>query len=340
MGRKNNSEELIHCNVCGEDYSATYRRCPFCGERMDVRPSMDEDDYDDGYVFDGQALFDDDPADDQAAPNKGGKRLANGSSKPNSKPLGGSGKGGDRYDPPGQINWVRIITFGISLVIIIAALIIVFTVVYPMLHTGDDPTPSPSASQSVSPSPTADPSPSPSVDPEPSPSPTAPVSSGIAAYITGASGGLNVRSGPGTTYDVLASLRNGDDVVIQEALDNGWYKITYVGEGGEEATGYVKSDYVAIKEDPAPSPSPEPSDDPAPSGELKPGATGKITGASSGLRVRSGPGTTYEHQASLRNGDKVTIVEDAGNGWYKITYAGSDGSDTTGYIMGDYIDVD
>ena len=91
MARKNNSEELIHCNVCGEDYSATYRRCPFCGERMDVRPSVDEDDYDDGYVFDGQALFDDDPADDQASPNKGGKRLANGT---NSKPIGGSGKGG------------------------------------------------------------------------------------------------------------------------------------------------------------------------------------------------------------------------------------------------------
>ena len=336
MARKNNSEELIHCNVCGEDYSATYRRCPFCGERMDVRPSVDEDDYDDGYVFDGQALFDDDPADDQASPNKGGKRLANGT---NSKPLSGSGKGGDRYDPPGPINWVRIITFGISLVIIIAALIIVFTVFYPMLHTGGDPSPSPSASQPVDPSPAVTPEPSPSMDPEPSPSPSVPVESGIAAYITGASGGLNVRSGPGTTYDVLASLRNGDDVMIQEALDNGWYRITYVGAGGEEATGYVKSDYVTVKSEP--DPTPEPTTDPSPSGgELKAGATGKITGAPNGLRVRSGPGTTYEHQASLRNGDKVTVVEDAGNGWYQITYVGSNGTDTTGYIMGEYIDVD
>ena len=336
MARKNNSEELIHCNVCGEDYSATYRRCPFCGERMDVRPSVDEDDYDDGYVFDGQALFDDDPADDQASPNKGGKRLANGT---NSKPIGGSGKGGGRYDPPGPINWVRIITFGISLVIIIAALIIVFTVFYPMLHTGDEPSPSPSTSQPVDPSPSLTPEPSPTVDPEPSPSPSDPVSSGIAAYVTGASGGLNVRSGPGTTYDVLASLRNGDDVMIQEALDNGWYRITYVGAGGEEAAGYVKSDYVAVKTEP--DPTPEPTTDPNPSGgELKAGATGKITGAPNGLRVRSGPGTTYEIQASLRNGDKVTVVEDAGNGWYQITYAGSNGADTTGYIMGEYIDVD
>lgn len=333
MARKNNMDELIHCNVCGEDYSATYRRCPFCGERMDVHSSMDEDDYDDGYVFDGQALFDDDPADDQASPNKGGKRLAN------SKPIGGTGKSSGRYDPPGPVNWVRIITFGISLVIIIAALIIVFTVIYPMLHTGDQPSPSPSTSQSPSPSPSTDPEPtvSPSTDPEPTDSPSVPVGSGIAAYITNASGGLNVRSGPGTTYDVLASLRNGDDVTIQEALGSGWYRITYSGEGGVEASGYVKSDYVTVKTETTPSPAPTTS--PAPSGSLKAGAEGTIVGASGGLRVRSGPGTTYEHQASLRNGDKVTVVEDAGNGWYQIRYAGSNGADTTGYIMGEYISV-
>jgi len=29
VGTKN---ELIHCESCGEDYSATYRRCPFCNE--------------------------------------------------------------------------------------------------------------------------------------------------------------------------------------------------------------------------------------------------------------------------------------------------------------------
>lgn len=331
MARKNNTEELIHCNVCGEDYSATYRRCPFCGERMDTSSPTDEDDYDDGYVFDGQALFDDDPAGDQTAPNKGGKRLAN------SKPIGGTGKNSGRYDPPGPVNWIRIITFGISLVIIIAALIIVFTVIYPMLHTSEQPSDSPSPSVSVSVPPSDEPEPTVSPSDEPEPSPSTPVSSGISAYITNASGGLNVRSGPGTTYDVLASLRNGDDVTIQEALDNGWYRITYVGEGGVTASGYVKSDYVTVRSEPTPSP--EPTTSPVPSGSLKAGASGTIVGATGGLRVRSGPGTTYEHQASLRNGDKVTVVEDAGNGWYQIRYTGSNGMDTTGYIMGEYISV-
>ena len=29
----NKKAEMIYCERCGEDYSATYRRCPFCDER-------------------------------------------------------------------------------------------------------------------------------------------------------------------------------------------------------------------------------------------------------------------------------------------------------------------
>ncbi len=343
MARKNNSEELIHCNVCGEDYSATYRRCPFCGERMNARPVVEEEEYEDDYVFDGQALFDDDPGADQAVPSKGGKRLASGTSGSGSKTRkSSSGQKGGRYDPTGPINWIRIITFGISLVIIIAALVIVFTVFYPMLHTSDTPSDSPStsASQPVDPSPTGDPTDEPTdpVDPDPTPAVTDEPSTGIAAYITGASGGLNVRSGPGTTYEKVASLQNGDKVTIMEVLDNGWYKITYSGANGQDSIGYVKSDYVTAQD--TSSPSTEPSQSPGTSTSgLVSGATGKIVGAASGLNVRSGPGTTYERVASLKNGDTVTILEDAGNGWYKISYTGSNGSAATGYIMGTYLSV-
>ena len=33
MARKvpGSRSELIHCENCDEDYSATYKRCPFCG---------------------------------------------------------------------------------------------------------------------------------------------------------------------------------------------------------------------------------------------------------------------------------------------------------------------
>lgn len=345
MARKNNTEELIHCNVCGEDYSPTYRRCPFCGERADARTS-EEDDFDDGYVFDGQALFDDAPNADQAAPNKGGKRLAAGNNPP---PKSGGSRAGApapksaHYDQPGAVNWVRVITFGISLVIIIAALIIVFTVIYPMIHTPDVPEePTTPGTSTVEPNVPDEPATTPPVTEEPTPPASEPPAAdpGVAANITNAAGGLNVRSGPGTTYDVQDSLKNGDSVTIMEVTDNGWYMITYIGKDGKESTGYVKSDYVTAKEGdtPAVEPSEDPSPSPSPdSGSLKPGSKGKIVGAASGLNVRSGPGTTYSILASLFNGNEVTILEDAGNGWYKIAYSGANGKETVGYIMGTYV---
>ena len=78
---------------------------------------------------------------------------------------------------------------------------------------------------------------------------------------------------------------------------------------------------------------------PPPSGSLTPGVKGTNIGADGGLRVRSGPGTTYEVQASLTNGNEVTIVSDAGGGWYEISYRASGGTTATGYIMGEYISV-
>lgn len=147
MAFKPSPNSLIHCAVCGEDYSATYKRCPFCGAKnapsaptpgprqttpapdpapRQAPPPVPEGDPDDTYVFDGQDLFDEEPVDDyRPAHPKGGKRLAE---KPSSNPFAEA-----------QINWPRMITFLCSLVIIVAALIIVFTVIYPQLRGTDNP---------------------------------------------------------------------------------------------------------------------------------------------------------------------------------------------------------
>ena len=101
MASKPSPDSLIHCAVCGEDYSATYRRCPFCGAKNGPPPASapagrGRGDEDDGYVFDGQDLFDDEPEDDYrlAVRPKGGKRLAE--------------KPGGRFDlSAAPINWPR-----------------------------------------------------------------------------------------------------------------------------------------------------------------------------------------------------------------------------------------
>lgn len=372
MAAKPSHDTLIHCEACGEDYSSTYRRCPFCGARNDPRrvtPRNDpasssryipmpppaksadhrsrEEELDDTYIFDGQDAFDEEPEEEYYTPRpKGGKRLAP--------------KQGGMDLPP--INWPRLITFLCSLVIIVAALIIVFTFIYPQLH-GEAGKPGESAGVSAPPSagPSAPVNPTPDlpvtdqptqpVDPV-TPPPTAPVTTpgpvGTQAVVVNASSGLRVRSGPGTSNSIVASLYNGNRITVLAPADNGWYNISFTGSGGTTLTGYIMGDYISTisgggtttttpaPSTPAPS-TPAPST-PAPStGGPTVGRAGTIVGADGGLRVRSGPGTSNEIVASLLNGNRVQVVSDAGGGWYEITFSGSGGSTMRGYIMGEYI---
>ena len=124
MARKNAPGTLIHCEACGEDYSATYKRCPFCGEKSgqwstSAIPTV-TDEYQDDYVFDGGDVFDDSTV--VTSQPRGGKRLPD--------------------DDPGPINWPRVITFICALIIIAAALVIVFSCIYPKIHTDPNVDPS------------------------------------------------------------------------------------------------------------------------------------------------------------------------------------------------------
>ena len=52
---------------------------------------------------------------------------------------------------------------------------------------------------------------------------------------------LNLRSGPGTNYDVLAKLKNGELVFANSDANNGWYYVET-----EYGNGYVSADYVTF----------------------------------------------------------------------------------------------
>lgn len=65
------------------------------------------------------------------------------------------------------------------------------------------------------------------------------------AVITGASGGLNIRSGPGTNYEAKASTADGAVVTVLEDAGNGWCKIKYATGGGVYDEGYVMFQYLA-----------------------------------------------------------------------------------------------
>lgn len=390
MASRPSPNSLIHCAVCGEDYSATYKRCPFCGaknapsapnppRRAPAPPPVYDDepepappprraapaDPDDTYVFDGQDLFDDNPGEDyRPARPRGGKRLAE---KPSSNPFAEA-----------QINWPRMITFLCSLIIIVAALIIVFTVIYPQLRgTGgpganatEQPTASASdpAGQSTQPADPTDTTPvdpaitQPPVDPDvtdpPLVGPGDDEPTGLTLNRTDFT--IYPDSNPVTIVPTVTPA-GWNGTVTFESSDPSYATVSAAGvvtHARPDMVGGVHGIVITVKagtltadckvfvagartsqsEPPAQTNPPvNPTQAPPSGGSVTVGRSGTIVNAEGGLRVRSGPGTTYAPIATLWNGQSVSVVAEAGDGWYQITFSGASGAATQGYIRGEYI---
>ena len=123
-------------------------------------------------------------------------------------------------------------------------------------------------------------------------------------------GGLNVRSGAGTSYSVIGSLSNGSKVEIVETSGT-WYKIKY-GSG----YGYVSKDYITINTRSI-----------AENTVLKEGPAVTLA-----LKVRDESNYEANIVGTIAMGEKVSVVEDNGE-WSKIQY-----NDTIGYILNEYVD--
>lgn len=76
--------------------------------------------------------------------------------------------------------------------------------------------------------------------------------------------------------------------------------------------------------------------EPSTTSGLKAGAA-KVINAGSGVRVRSGPSTNHEILATVQNGADIQVVKSAGDGWYEITFSNVGGVKTTGYMKGDFL---
>lgn len=92
----------------------------------------------------------------------------------------------------------------------------------------------------------------------PTPKPTAAPTVIGTGKIT-ASAGLNMRSGPGTSYGILISIPFGATVSVLDISNSSWYKVTYSGK-----TGYVSSQYIQVTLNPTPTPKPTPTPTPKP----------------------------------------------------------------------------
>ena len=111
---------------------------------------------------------------------------------------------------------------------------------------------------------------------------------------------LNLRAGPGTTYEVLTVMPAGSQVsALTEEPQNGFVRVRY---GGRE--GWASATYLASG-----------------GGDDVPGtATTTVD-----LNLRAGPGTTYEVVLVMPAGSTVTLTGESTNGFAAVAYKGTYG---------------
>ncbi len=186
------------------------------------------------------------------------------------------------------------------------------------------------------------------------PSPAATPSVPTRARITG--DGLQLRVGPGTAYEVMASLAEGDEVDVLGRDEMGdWVKVGL--ESGEE--GWAAAEFVDVGDNlrAVPVITPEPIATPTteeltptamPSPTVRSEATAALTPVPTvtvpvsslttggGLRMRSGPGTDYRVLALLAEGQEVNVLgRDEAGEWLKISIEGGE----EGWVVAEFIDV-
>lgn len=141
----------------------------------------------------------------------------------------------------------------------------------------------------------------PTLPPETSPTETTtPQEEGKVGYVVGEF--VNIRSGPGTDYEVLGELNVGSRVVILEQ------KIVGSSAWGRIEAGWVSMNYISLGQQPT--------------------VIGTVTAKS--LNVRQGPGTAYDTVDTVSKGDQVVVYEQTtvdgkswgriDNGWVSLQY--------------------
>ena len=137
---------------------------------------------------------------------------------------------------------------------------------------------------------------------------------------------VNLRSGPGTSYDTLAQLHNGDLVKLLD-VNGSWSHVMY-----GDMEGYVSSSLLTsvVTATAAPSGAPTATPDPEAT-PTAPAARQAEVNCNGVLNVRQSASTGSRILGTLRPGDRVTVVSES-NGWAQIEYGSG-----TAYVSAQYI---
>ena len=169
-------------------------------------------------------------------------------------------------------------------------------------------------------------------------------------YVTG--GALNLREGPGTSYDVVVQVPDGTPLELTGEVSGEFSAVILDETPGWVATIYLSATapVVATEELPGETPvatTPAPTEEAAVGGEgdeamtsqlfsLQETPVGIATVVTGGLtlNLRSGPSTSFGIVGRIPNGATVDVMGSAENGFLPVRYQG-----TAGYASSQYLRV-
>ncbi len=127
---------------------------------------------------------------------------------------------------------------------------------------------------------------------------------------------VNMRTGPGTEYDLITTLSNNSTVQLIAKCENGWYMV----QCGSKL-GFVRGDFIHEINDQ--SIIQQMYDLP----ELIP-----MVQATEAVNIRPEPNTSKPEYSVLQKDHSLEMVRRLDNGWYEVVYDGK-----TAYVCGDYV---
>ena len=169
-------------------------------------------------------------------------------------------------------------------------------------------------------------------------------------YVT--SSGVNLRSGPGTAYDIVETLTRGT-TLLRTGVVNGWSQVQYEGEEYYASSSLLTTTDPLGRDPEALETTPAPEADAGTDGAADSGSTGSNTGSGSSsgssgsssssgggavtvtdtrdvvkvtgseVNLRTGPGANYSVSTTVKAGDTLQRTGIAGS-WSRVVYAGKD----------------
>ncbi|HWR22962.1 MAG TPA: SH3 domain-containing protein, partial [Feifaniaceae bacterium] len=139
-----------------------------------------------------------------------------------------------------------------------------------------------------------------------------------ASTTVAATANVNIRTGPGTSYQSLGMLYKGN-TIIKTGTSGDWTKVLY-----NNKTAYIKSSYLKAYSGSA---SPTPIVPVLPTPTPAPAPTSSLLYALAETAIRKGPGSSYKAIGYLDPGDSISPLGAAANGYYQVQLGGN-----TGYV--------